>query len=63
MSETARHYYLYYNVTPQADGLYHCPWENDLNSNCQHEPKKLKCHYEYASIIFNSSLSDTNNIH
>jgi hypothetical protein len=47
MDNTARDHHLYHNVTPQADGLYHCPWEKDPNSNCQHKPEKLKCNYEY----------------
>jgi hypothetical protein len=46
----ARDHYLYHNVTPQTDGLYHCPWEKDQNSNCQHKPDKLKCNYEYGKI-------------
>lgn len=47
MDNTARDHHLYHNVTPQADGLYHCPWEKDPQSNCQHKPEKLKCNYEY----------------
>lgn len=46
MDNTARDHHLYHNVTPQADGLYHCPWEKDPNSNCQHKPEKLKCNYD-----------------
>lgn len=46
MDNTARDHHLYHNVTPQADGLYHCPWEKDPTSNCQHKPEKLKCNYE-----------------
>ncbi|KAE8452542.1 hypothetical protein EG329_000445 [Mollisiaceae sp. DMI_Dod_QoI] len=51
MDNTARDHALYHNVTPQADGLYHCPWEKDQNSNCQHKPEKLKCNYEYDKTI------------
>ncbi|KUJ15395.1 uncharacterized protein LY89DRAFT_698195 [Mollisia scopiformis] len=46
VDNTARDHHLYHNVTPQADGLYHCPWEKDPNSNCQHKPEKLKCNYD-----------------
>lgn len=45
---TARDHPLYQNVTPKADGLYHCPWEGQ--DNCQHKPDKLKCTYEYDPI-------------
>jgi hypothetical protein len=48
IDNTARDHHLYHNVTPQADGLYHCPWEKVPNSNCQHKPEKLKCNYEYV---------------
>lgn len=41
---TARDHHLYQNVTAQADGLYHCPWEGE--PFCQHKPEKLKCNYE-----------------
>lgn len=50
VDNTARDHHLYHNVTPQADGLYHCPWENDPASNCQHKPEKLKCNYEYDTV-------------
>jgi len=36
-----------YSEGPQADGLYHCPFESD--PNCQHKPTKLKCNYEYET--------------
>ncbi|OHW93527.1 hypothetical protein CSPAE12_07767 [Colletotrichum incanum] len=32
------------NATPQADGLFHCPWEGE--SSCNHKPEKLKCNYD-----------------
>lgn len=50
MDNTARDH-LYHNVTPQADGLYHCPWEKDPNFLCQHKPEKLKCNYEYETYV------------
>jgi hypothetical protein len=53
---TARVHPLYYNVTPHADGLYHCPWENKPEANCQHKPEKLKCNYEYDRNFFFSPL-------
>lgn len=40
---------LYHDASPQADGLYHCPWEKDPSSGCQHKPKKLKCKYQYGA--------------
>ncbi|KAI9046677.1 hypothetical protein LZ554_009417 [Drepanopeziza brunnea f. sp. 'monogermtubi'] len=46
VDNTPRDHHLYHNVTPQADGLYHCPWEKDPTSNCQHKPEKLKCNYD-----------------
>jgi hypothetical protein len=52
LDNTARDHALYHNVTPQADGLYHCPWEKEPNSNCQHKPEKLKCNYEYDPFSF-----------
>jgi hypothetical protein len=45
IDNTARDHPLYQNVTPKADGLYHCPWEGQ--DGCQHKPEKLKCNYEY----------------
>jgi hypothetical protein len=59
---SARTHYLYHNVTPQSDGLYHCPWENKPEANCQHRPEKLKCNYEYdpfssPCLIFNANHS------
>jgi hypothetical protein len=52
LDNTARNHPLYNNVTPHADGLYHCPWENKPEANCQHKPEKLKCNYEYDPIFF-----------
>lgn len=43
---TAREHPLYHNVTPKADGLYHCPFEDDPKANCTHKPEKLKCNYD-----------------
>jgi hypothetical protein len=48
VDNNARVHHLYHNATPQADGLYHCPWEGQ--DACQHKPEKLKCNYEYALI-------------
>ncbi len=42
--ESARDHYLYKNACPQADNLFHCPWEGQ--ANCNHKPEKLKCNYE-----------------
>jgi hypothetical protein len=42
--ESARDHHLYKNAFPQADGLFHCPWEGQ--SGCNHKPEKLKCNYE-----------------
>jgi hypothetical protein len=55
LDNTAREHPLYHNVTPKADGLYHCPFEDDPKANCTHKPEKLKCNYEYDPI-FSSSL-------
>lgn len=44
IDNTARDHPLYHNVSPLADGLYHCPWEGQ--PSCQHKPEKLKCNYE-----------------
>ncbi|KZF23628.1 hypothetical protein L228DRAFT_121098 [Xylona heveae TC161] len=33
-----------YQAAPQADGLYHCPFEGQ--EGCAHKPAKLKCNYE-----------------
>ncbi|KAF3001578.1 hypothetical protein E8E14_002013 [Neopestalotiopsis sp. 37M] len=41
---TARDHPLYKNALPQADGLFHCPWEG--RDNCNHKPEKLKCNYD-----------------
>lgn len=48
IDNAAREHPLYHDVTPKADGLYHCPWEDDPKTNCVHKPEKLKCNYEYA---------------
>ncbi|AEO58018.1 hypothetical protein MYCTH_2304963 [Thermothelomyces thermophilus ATCC 42464] len=42
--ESARDHYLYKNAFPQADGLFHCPWEGQ--ASCNHKPEKLKCNYD-----------------
>jgi hypothetical protein len=42
--ESARDHYLYKNVYPHADGLFHCPWEGQ--PSCNHKAEKLKCNYE-----------------
>jgi hypothetical protein len=42
--ESARDHYLYKSALPQADGLFHCPWEGQ--PSCNHKPEKLKCNYE-----------------
>ncbi len=52
LDNTAREHPLYHNVTPKADGLYHCPFEDDPKMNCTHKPEKLKCTYEYAPRFF-----------
>jgi len=44
VDNTARDNPLYQNVTVQADGFYHCPWEG--KEGCGHKPEKLKCNYE-----------------
>jgi hypothetical protein len=49
IDNTARDHPLYQNVSTHADGLYHCPWEND--QSCQHKPEKLKCNYEYEPSL------------
>jgi hypothetical protein len=50
LDNSARDHPLYQNVSTHADGLYHCPWEND-DPSCQHKPEKLKCNYEYDPLI------------
>ena len=55
---TAREHPLYHNVTPTADGLYHCPFEDDPKANCTHKPGKLKYNYEYDPV-FSSSIYST----
>ena len=55
IDNTARDHPLYQNVTPKADGLYHCPWEGQ--DGCQHKPEKLKCNYEYDPFQFPFSPS------
>lgn len=42
--ESARDHALYKNASPQADGLFHCPWEGQ--AGCNHKAEKLKCNYE-----------------
>ncbi|KAI9166659.1 hypothetical protein HJFPF1_02773 [Paramyrothecium foliicola] len=42
--ESARDHALYKNAVPQADGLFHCPWEGQ--PSCNHKPEKLKCNYD-----------------
>ncbi|CCF40736.1 C2H2 transcription factor, partial [Colletotrichum higginsianum] len=42
--DSARDHPLYKNAAPQADGLFHCPWEGE--SSCNHKPEKLKCNYD-----------------
>lgn len=42
--ESARDHPLYKNAFPQADGLFHCPWEGQ--ASCNHKPEKLKCNYD-----------------
>jgi hypothetical protein len=54
----ARIHYLYRNAAPKADGLYHCPWEEE---GCQHKPEKLKCNYEYATFPSRPLSFDANN--
>jgi len=51
IDNTAREHPLYHNVTPKADGLYHCPFEDDPKANCTHKPEKLKCNYEYDPVF------------
>ena len=51
LDNTAREHPLYHNVTHKADGLYHCPFEDDPGSNCTHKPEKLKCNYEYGPYL------------
>jgi len=41
--EIARVHPLYHDAKVKADGLYHCPWEEE---GCQHKPENLKCNYE-----------------
>lgn len=55
--ETARDHFLYKNAYPQADGLFHCPWEGE--TTCNHKPEKLKCNYEY---VFRCPLSEDHSI-
>jgi hypothetical protein len=56
IDNTAREHPLYHNVQPKADGLYHCPFEDDPKANCTHKPEKLKCNYEYT--LFPQFLGD-----
>jgi hypothetical protein len=48
LDKTAWEHLLYHNVVPKADGLYHCPFEDDPKVNCMHKAEKLKCNYEYV---------------
>lgn len=45
--DSAREHPLY-QASPQADGLYHCPWEEE--ASCTHRPHKFKCKYAYDSV-------------
>jgi hypothetical protein len=45
-SAPARNHPLY-NAAPADDGLYYCPF--DQTEGCGHEPRQLKCEYEYVS--------------
>ena len=49
VDNTARDHPYYQNVSVQADGLYHCPWEGQ--EGCSHKPEKLKCNYEYEISV------------
>ena len=53
VDNNARVHELYHNASPQADGLYHCPWEGQ--DVCQHRPEKLKCNYEYDTSHFSNA--------
>ena len=55
IDNTARDHPLYQNVTPKADGLYHCPWAGQ--DGCTHKPEKLKCNYEYDKFLLSSPPS------
>jgi len=57
LDNSAREHPLYHNVTPKADGLYHCPFEDDPKANCAHKPEKLKCNYEYDPVFLPSPTS------
>jgi hypothetical protein len=43
-----------YNVGPADDGYYYCPF---MTEGCGHEPKQLKCEYEYVSTTSTASLT------
>jgi hypothetical protein len=60
IDNTARDHPLYQNVTAQADGFYHCPWEGQ--DGCQHKPEKLKCNYEYAPHFVSQPLDTANHL-
>lgn len=60
IDNTARDHPLYQNVTAQADGLYHCPWEGQ--PSCQHKPEKLKCNYEYDPFLQTLSYHKANHM-
>jgi len=47
---TAREHPLCY-AAPKADGLNHCPFEDDSNAKCTHNPEKLKCNHEYDHVF------------
>ncbi|KAE9374913.1 hypothetical protein N431DRAFT_455629 [Stipitochalara longipes BDJ] len=56
LGNAPREHSLYYNVTPKADGLYHCPFEDDPKANCTHKPSKDRYNYEYDPAYFILSL-------
>jgi hypothetical protein len=60
IDNAARDHPLYQNVTAQADGFYHCPWEGQ--DGCQHKPEKLKCNYEYAPYFVSQPLGSANHL-
>lgn len=49
VDNSARDHPLYQNAKPDENGLYHCPFEG--KSCCQHKADKLKCNYEYETLI------------
>lgn len=58
VDNTARDHPYYHNVSVQADGLYHCPWEGQ--EGCSHKPEKLKCNYEYEFSISRPHVFNAN---